>query len=154
MKRYFAILSGLLFTAACNQVAGPDWSALPGSESYVLEYGTGVPRQKKLSLRESEKTLLRSYMQELADEGSSIPISYAPQYVLSGADFSLNFGQDVVVLNLRSAGNPITPCSTCCAAAPPHAHCHAEFTHRSPLLAHARAFARVFLCYIAAKSEI
>ena len=105
MKRYFAILSGLLFTAACNQVAGPDWAALPGAESYVLEYGTGVPRQKKLSLRESEKTLLRSYMQELADEGSSIPVSYAPQYVLSGADFSLNFGQDVVVLNLRSAGN-------------------------------------------------
>ena len=107
MKRYFAILSGLLFTSACNQVAGPDWAALPGAESYVLEYGNGVPRQKKLTLRESEKTMLRSYMQELADEGSTIPVSYAPQYVFSGADFSLNFGQDIVVLNLRSAeGTP------------------------------------------------
>lgn len=95
----------MLFATACTQVAGPNWSALPGGDCYVLEYGNGVPRQKKLSLREREKSLLRDYMQELADEGDTRPVSYAPEYVLSGAGFSLNFGQDFVVLNLRSTGS-------------------------------------------------
>lgn len=107
MRHLPAIFISLLFAAACTQVTAPDWSTLPGADSYVLEYGHGVPRQKKLSLRESEKAQLRDYMRELAEEGSSTPISYAPQYVLSGEDFSLNFDQDVVVLNLRSsAGAP------------------------------------------------
>ena len=42
-------------------------------------------------------------LEELADEGELTPITYAPQFVLSGEYYSLNFGQEVVVLNIRQA---------------------------------------------------
>lgn len=104
MRSFLTAIAAALLLAGCSQVSEIDWAVMPGADSYVLEYGTGaLPRQKKVNLRESEKVLLRTYAQELAEEGELTPITYAPQFVLSGEYYSLNFGQDVVVLNIRQA---------------------------------------------------
>lgn len=104
MRNYLTAIAAAILLAGCSQVSTVDWAAMPGADSYVLEYGTSaVPRQKKVNLRESEKALLRTYAQELADEGELTPVTYAPQFVLSGERYSINFGQDVVVLNIWQA---------------------------------------------------
>ncbi len=100
MKHIITALVTAVLLAACAQVAEPDWSTLLGADNYVLDYGGGVPRQKKLRLRESEKEMLRHYMAELVEEGATTPVNQVPQVVLSGMNYSLNFGQDAVVLKL------------------------------------------------------
>ena len=104
MRSYLTAIAAALLLVGCSQVGEMNWAVMPGADSYVLEYGTGrLPRQKKVNLRESEKALLRTYAQELAEEGEITPVTYAPQFVLSGEHYSLNFGQDVVVLNIWQA---------------------------------------------------
>ena len=67
----------------------------------MLEYCTGkVPRQRKLNLRESEKVLFRSYLQELAGDAEMSFVTYVPRLVVTGENYSLNFTDDVVVLNV------------------------------------------------------
>lgn len=104
MKHIFTALVTVALLAACAQVAEPEWSTLLGADNYVLDYGGGVPRQKKLRLRESEREMLCQYMAELVKEGATAPVSQVPQVVLSGENYSLNFGQDVVVLKLSGTG--------------------------------------------------
>ena len=104
MRSFLTAVAAAILLAGCSQVSTVDWAAMPGADSYVLEYGTSaVPRQKKVNLRESEKALLRTYAQELAEDGDITPLTCAPQFVLSGEYYSLNFGQDVVVLNIWQA---------------------------------------------------
>ncbi len=67
----------------------------------MLEYTAGkVPKQRRLNLRESEKALLRTYLQELAREAEMSFVTYAPRLVVTGENYSLNFTDDVVVLNI------------------------------------------------------
>lgn len=104
MKRLLlpvVMLSVAILASSCStSIPEPDWSLVPGGSNYVLEYNKGIPRQKKLSLRESELADLRSYMQEIVDEGNINLVSYVPSLVLSGECYSLNFSGKYVVLNI------------------------------------------------------
>lgn len=101
MRVIFSLAAAVVLLVACSQVEPVDWSAVPGSGSYMLEYCTGkVPRQRKLNLRESEKVLFRSYLQELAGDAEMSFVTYVPRLVVTGENYSLNFTDDVVVLNV------------------------------------------------------
>lgn len=101
MRAIFSLTAAVFLLVACSQVEPVDWSTVPGSGSYMLEYTAGkVPKQRRLNLRESEKALLRTYLQELAREAEMSFVTYAPRLVVTGENYSLNFTDDVVVLNI------------------------------------------------------
>lgn len=103
MRRHvcsLALMTAFWLSSCTSTVYEPDWSLVPGGSNYVLEYNRGVPRQKKLVLRESEQAALREYMQEMVTEGNVSLVSYAPSLVLSGECYSLNFTDRYVVLNI------------------------------------------------------
>ena len=106
MKKVFLPLATAVLLASCSQQADINWDVLPGSTNYVLEYGeSGIPRQKKVNLREQELEQLRTYMQELVNEGNISPVTYAPATVLSGENYSLNFNRELIILNIWNEEN-------------------------------------------------
>lgn len=111
MKKLLLFLTVLLLPLSCTQVAEVDWAAVPGSSNYVLDYHAGgIPRQKKVALREAELLQLRDYLQAFVQEGKSTLVTYAPGLVLSGEYYALNFlhNGELVVLNIRQQGEAVS----------------------------------------------
>ena len=106
MKKSVIAVSALFLLNACVWQSMPDWEDLPGKNCTLSTHRrslmpttTGAD-EKSVRLRDSEAEKLRSYLQQFTEKEESSLVTYAPQTVLQGEYFTLNFCTDVVVLNI------------------------------------------------------
>lgn len=87
----------------------PDWDDVPGAECSLVAHRLRLPlanaaapsqQGKLVRLRDSETEQLRNYLRSFTEQGSISVASYAPGTVLYGEYFSLNYQQELVILNI------------------------------------------------------
>ncbi len=87
----------------------PNWGDVPGAECSLVTHRLHLPladaaaskhQGKPVRLRDSEAEQLRNYLIAFTEQGVKSVDTYAPATVLYGEHFSLNYRQDIVVLNI------------------------------------------------------
>lgn len=109
MKLRVAALIVICTLSSCMQQGLPDWEDVPGAECSLVAHRLHLPladaaapnhQGKPVRLRDSETEQLRNYLRMFTEQGDVSVVSYAPATVLYGEYFSLNYRQDIVVLNI------------------------------------------------------
>ncbi len=108
MKKCLLSVLAMVGLSCCVQQSMPAWEDLPGdnctlsvvSPRVLKTKSDATDAAKKVTLRESEKELVRDYLREFTEQGEITHATYAPRTVFSGEDFSLNFVEDWVILSI------------------------------------------------------
>lgn len=106
MKKCVLTISALFLLNSCVSQDMPNWEELPGEKCTLRTHRRGLMStpagtgEKNVRLRDSEAEKLRLYLQKFTEEAESSHVTYAPQTILNGEYFTLNFCTDVVVLNI------------------------------------------------------